>query len=502
MRITATPRHATITLSIALALTLSACGGGSSNSASPTPTVSLVTLSGEAVDGYVRGGTVSLYPAGSNTALVSVRTDANGSYTLPTTLTAAQLQNAHLVITGGTDLSTNLPFVQSMTALISDPTQANVPISPLSTLVSAMVASGASVAQANSQLAAVLGLPSTASLTQDPLTLALQQPTLLQKMTAIQQALDMLAIANTSSTVNSATAMNSAATALGATIAQQSSAARPVSIANLVTAAVATQASKFANLAAVQATAPLTAQVANFTEATVAGSVALILESTPNAATLSGSTLATTLQTRVNNNLRAIASVLVAAQAVAAQNAGATPTDLSAAMATPTTLAGIAANPGSGASTAVKALVQFTQNLDSVLTPSATASAAQSYLESLVLALNASTATPTTIMVTAANNNAVTAIPVVGYAFVFAPGSYTYTLTNFAAGDFLTLPANYFARATIINRFNGTLTIQADDGSNNVINIVLTGITQAQYQSIYNLASFNAVFGAGSIASQ
>lgn len=500
-------------IAIATISALTACGGGGSSSSAPSlpptpPPAPLVTLQGEVVDGYVSGATVSLYPAGSSTALVTVQTDVNGKYTLPTTLNATQLLNAHLTVTGGTDLSTNRPFVRSMTTLITDPAQVDVPISPLTTLLSAMVASGATPAQASSQLATVLGLPSSAALTQDPLTLGLQQPTLLQKMAAIQQALDMLALANTSSTVDSLTAMNSAASALGAVITQQAatitaqanpSAPLP-SIANLLTTTVSTQSTKFANLAAVQATAPLAAQLAKLTEATVAGSISLILQTTPNASSLSGSALSTLLHSKLDINLNAIAALQAAAQAIATQNASASPAALSAAIASPTSLVAVAADPNTGASAALKAFVLYTQSLDNIPTASTTASAAQSTLQAFVIALTAPTAS--TINVTAADNNAIVVIPVVGDTYAFAAGSYTYTLSNFTAGDHLSLPANYFSHATLINPLNGTLTVQADDGSSNVITIVLTGLTAAQYQNVYDVTSFNAAFGAASLASQ
>jgi hypothetical protein len=334
-------------------------------------------------------------------------------------------------------------------------------------------------------------------------------------MVALQQALDMLALADTSSTVNGSAGMNSAATAIGAVIAQQAAAITAQTNANpnqaptlptigaLVTSAVATQPQAFTNLAAVQATAPLAAQLANVTEVTVAVSVSQILQANPNAATLSGSALAAA-ETTLNANLSAIAPLQTAALAVAAQNAAASPAALASAIANPVTLASVAANLSPPASAALLALVDATQNSSTIPSASATPSAGLNTLTSLVAAL---TATPTLTTVSLTTLNGTISSPATFDAssgsgrFSFtdniAVSSFT-SITNFGVNDSIAITGGGSNDLLVSNK--GADVVFTVNAGGVVTQITLVGVTTPS-AVIGSLAEFNAL-NAGSVTYQ
>ena len=88
--------------------------------------------------------------------------------------------------------------------------------------------------------------------------------------------------------------------------------------------------------------------------------------------------------------------------------------------------------------------------------------------------------------------------------FNFASGTYTATITinNFASGDNL----RFFAGAslTVLPDTDQTDGIQqisaADTATGATTTVILTGLTSAQDGGVFNVTSFNTVFGAGSIA--
>jgi Ca2+-binding RTX toxin-like protein len=136
---------------------------------------------GVAADGYIAGATVfkdangdGLLSAGE----VSTTTDANGNFHLVG-------GSGQLVMFGGTDISTGSPFTGFMRA----PAGSSV-VTPLTTLVAAVLAAGAtSVADANQKVAAALGLPSGTDLANlDPIAATVSADT-------SQQALGAKAIA-------------------------------------------------------------------------------------------------------------------------------------------------------------------------------------------------------------------------------------------------------------------------------------------------------------------
>ncbi len=103
------------------------------------------------VSGYLAGATVFVDLNGDgmhNPGEASVTTNANGGFTLPAGAFGKML------VSGGTDSATNLVFP----GLLSAPAGSSE-ISPLTTVLQAMVESGLTVAQAQTQLLLALGLP-------------------------------------------------------------------------------------------------------------------------------------------------------------------------------------------------------------------------------------------------------------------------------------------------------------------------------------------------------
>lgn len=137
-----------------------------------------VNFAGLAVDGYIAHGTV-FFDANRNGVPDGrepvTNSDARGRFDLPVDLNRFDTDHSgvlepaegRLVITGGTDLATGLPLTLPLTA----PPGSEV-ISPLSTLVEALVRPGGltSVAEAETAIRASLSLPEGISLTHfDPL---------------------------------------------------------------------------------------------------------------------------------------------------------------------------------------------------------------------------------------------------------------------------------------------------------------------------------------------
>ena len=163
-----------LTPTAAAALLLISCGGGS-NSSAPDPVV--VASSGWAVDGYLSGATVLCDSNGnsaSDTAEVSVTTDAAGAFTFASGCSAA------LVVRGGVNVDTGILF----TGLLKAPAGSGV-VTPLTTLLSSGLT--------QVQVKAALGLPSSTDLQAvDPALKtagALVNAELYKKTLAVQQLL-------------------------------------------------------------------------------------------------------------------------------------------------------------------------------------------------------------------------------------------------------------------------------------------------------------------------
>lgn len=138
------------------ALMLAGCFGGGDDNNDSAP----ATKTGVAVDFYISGSTVSF----ANPACASTTTDANGKFTIPSEFTIPSGSCGAATVTGGTDTATKLPFKGSLSA----PEGATV-ISPVTTLVQALIASGKTSAEAKTIVNTSLGLTKDSSTT-DPLS--------------------------------------------------------------------------------------------------------------------------------------------------------------------------------------------------------------------------------------------------------------------------------------------------------------------------------------------
>jgi hypothetical protein len=394
------------TLAFAVALALAGCGGGGGGNSAPPPVVNppapqptTTTLSGVVVDGYVSGATVYLDLNNNNTQDAgepSATTGASGQFTLSTTATVAQINGQRLRMTGGTDLSTGQPFTHSMSAVVED--AASKPFSavtPLSSVIDGMVASGATLAQSREALAKVIGLSSVTVLDRDPLTQAAAEKTLLQKMVALQKALEVMAMPERAAAeAGSVAAMSRVSAAVGAEIVRVA-AAMPAGatlppVSQLVAGAVANQDRFLNNKAAAQGTAPLAADVAKLTEATVAVALSQFLRTSPDA---SGAAVPAGIAVWVDTRLKVIEGLLDSA----VQNASVITTSV------PVRLETVAA--ASGANQALRDLVSVTSTLNAMPAAATTIPAGLENVQSAVNQL------PTTTLPTPAPTAAPTQAP-------------------------------------------------------------------------------------------
>ena len=150
-------------------LALAAAGGGSST---PEPEVTpkgieLTEVKGSVVNGYVAGATVFQDLNGNNKwdeGEPKTETGSDGSFTLKQQLDSS----APIVISGGIDISTGLAYSN----ILKGPPGATV-ITPLTTLISALMASGKSQADAEAAVLKAFDLPTgTNLLTFDPVAKA------------------------------------------------------------------------------------------------------------------------------------------------------------------------------------------------------------------------------------------------------------------------------------------------------------------------------------------
>lgn len=133
------------TLAIATSL-LAACGGGGGSSNAP----SQPTISGRAVDGPLAGSLVTFLDCGEKTT----ETDNNGNFNFP-----QGCNESRLIVSGGIDTTTDLPFAGELKAPKVAPGQGNTIIaSPLTTLIQASVDAGKTPEQATNEISAALGI--------------------------------------------------------------------------------------------------------------------------------------------------------------------------------------------------------------------------------------------------------------------------------------------------------------------------------------------------------
>ncbi|MCO4758468.1 MAG: hypothetical protein KC477_10610, partial [Oceanospirillaceae bacterium] len=140
---------------------------------------SMLQTSGKLIDGYIKDATVFL-DANGNGVLdegeTSTTTDANGDFTL--------IGQGSLVAFGGTDISTGLAFEGTLRA-----PEGSTVITPVTTLVQAIVETGKSAEEAEQAVSEALGLPTNVDLkTFDPIEEATKEGA---DAAAIDTALDI-----------------------------------------------------------------------------------------------------------------------------------------------------------------------------------------------------------------------------------------------------------------------------------------------------------------------
>ena len=185
---------------------------------------------GTVTDGYIANANVFVDPTGTgvfHTGDYTTTTDAAGNYALPSGISGT------VVITGGIDIATGLPFTGTFTA----PTGSNS-VTALTTLINAIAQSnGGDVAAATQQVDAALGLPSTVDPTQTNPILATQNGSssgaqLFGATTQVQNTLSLLTAAGGT---NAITALANAITSLsGSTTLDLTD---PATVANIATSA-------------------------------------------------------------------------------------------------------------------------------------------------------------------------------------------------------------------------------------------------------------------------
>lgn len=176
-------QHKTIkltVLSIALTSLLTACGGGGSSSSGGGTDPGKINLTGRAIDGPLSGATVTFVDCANAT----VQTDETGYFDFPEGCTSSEIH-----ISGGIDTTTDLPFEGELKAPKTNNTgDTQITVSPITTLIQAAVAAGATPEAASAQIATALGLGSTNLLTADPM----QNKELYAKTVAVQQLIEQI----------------------------------------------------------------------------------------------------------------------------------------------------------------------------------------------------------------------------------------------------------------------------------------------------------------------
>ncbi len=194
-----------LSLATALVLGMSGCGGSSSSSddGDPISTDTTTSVSGKAIDGYLVYATVCLDINNDGYCQIGVEpvasTDVNGSFSL--TVTDAQKSEpgyatAPLLVYGGYDADTNADFTGKLKAPFNNG-EAEINVTPISTMVEAMVAQGEDVDAAEAAVTNMLGLPEGTDLGADPVESAGTNPELLRAALQLQKSLEILADALT-----------------------------------------------------------------------------------------------------------------------------------------------------------------------------------------------------------------------------------------------------------------------------------------------------------------
>ncbi len=186
-------------VSLATAIVLGMGGCSDSDPVVTDPAVTEVnSIGGKAIDGYLVYATVCLDLSNDGYCQIgdepATSTDENGTFSL--TLTAEQKAHsdyatAPLLVYGGYDKDTNTDFTGKLKATFNE--EAEVNITPLTTMVEAMVASGEDEASAEAAVVAMLDLPAGTDLGADPIVTAKTDPALLRAALQLQKSLEILA---------------------------------------------------------------------------------------------------------------------------------------------------------------------------------------------------------------------------------------------------------------------------------------------------------------------
>ena len=180
------------------------------------------TFEGLAVDGYLNGSTVCLDFNLNNSCdsdEPQTTTNASGSYSFKVTGDNYDLiaNSTRLVITGGTDMSTNATFSGTLKAPLIKDSSGKTNITPLTTLIAAQVTTNnlSDVTSVATNLATSLGL-SADNLFQDPIALASAgNTTALIATQQIQQSLELISSAGNTTISNVAKELAASFVSLG-----------------------------------------------------------------------------------------------------------------------------------------------------------------------------------------------------------------------------------------------------------------------------------------------
>lgn len=190
-------------LTVSLLISFNACSdGGTTPSAT---SLSPVTTSGTAVDGYISGGTACLDLNKNNTCDAgepSATTGAKGTFSLIATAahqTHDNYETAPVIVYGGTDIDTDKEFVGVMKANYNASSTPQI-VSPLTTMVKAVMDSGKTEEEAKTAVAKALNI-SVDDVLEDPFT----TPSITRAALTVQKTLEVLAQANITADPTSST---------------------------------------------------------------------------------------------------------------------------------------------------------------------------------------------------------------------------------------------------------------------------------------------------------
>ncbi|OQX74262.1 MAG: hypothetical protein B6D59_02945 [Campylobacteraceae bacterium 4484_4] len=183
----------TVMISAALSAMLTGCGGGAA-AGDGNDDDAAVTVSGNAVDGYLRNAFVCLdinQNSECDTGEPYTKTEADGAYELDISgVSAEQRAVARLLVTGGVDVSSGEQFTGLLQApLIPDTPVVN--ITPITTIVAAKTERNEDAHEAMRKVARSLGIENPEDINKDPLKLADKK--LYEHGLKIQKALEVIA---------------------------------------------------------------------------------------------------------------------------------------------------------------------------------------------------------------------------------------------------------------------------------------------------------------------